>query len=86
MIKKIKEFGHSASIIQKIVLILVIGFLNCFLYLIFQSFSLIIAQYLDWLDEWVSFFWSLVEIIFINLYVIIPIGIFLVCKLLSKKD
>ncbi len=86
MIKKIKEFGHSASIIQKIVLILVIGFLNCFLYLIFQSFSLIIAQYLDWLDEWVSLFWSLVEIIFINLYVIIPIGIFLVCKLLSKKD
>ncbi|MBJ48778.1 MAG: hypothetical protein CMG59_06420 [Candidatus Marinimicrobia bacterium] len=86
MIKKIKEFGHSASIIQKIVLILVIGFLNCFLYLIFQSFSLIIAQYLDWLDEWVSLFWSLVEIIFINLYVIIPIGIFLVYKLLPKKD
>ena len=86
MIKKIKEFGHSASIIQKIVLILVIGFLNCFLYLIFQSFSLIIAQYLDWLDEWVSLFWSLVEIIFINIYVIIPIGIFLVYKLLPKKD
>ena len=86
MIKKIKEFGHSASIIQKLVLVLVIGMLNCFLYLIFQSFSLIIAQYLDWLDEWVSLFWSLVEIIFINIYVIIPIGIFLVYKLLPKKD
>ena len=86
MIKKIKEFGHSASIIQKLVLVLVIGLLNCFLYLIFQSFSLIIAQYLDWLVEWVTLFWSLVEIIFINIYVIIPIGIFLVYKLLPKKD
>ena len=85
MIKKIKEFGRSASIIQKLLLVLVIGLLNYFLYLIIQLFSLIIMQNLGWLVEWVSLFWSLVEIIFINLYVIIPISIFLVYKLLPKK-
>ena len=86
MIKKIIEFGHSASIIQKLVLVLVIGLLNYFLYLIIQLFSLIIMQNLGWLVEWVSLFWSLVEIMFINIYVIIPISIFLVYKLLPKKD
>ena len=86
MIKKIKEFGHSASIIQKLVLVFVIGLLNYFLYLIIQLFSLIIMQNLGWLVEWVSLFWSLVEIMFINIYVIIPISIFLVYKLLPKKD
>tara|TARA_X000000368_G_scaffold145360_1_gene114658 strand:+ start:401 stop:661 length:261 start_codon:yes stop_codon:yes gene_type:complete len=86
MIKKIKEFGRSASIIQKLLLVLVIGLLNYFLYLIIQLFSLIIQQNLDWVVEWFTLFWSLVEIMFINLYLIIPISIFLVYKLLPKKD
>tara|TARA_B100000614_G_scaffold95703_1_gene86454 strand:- start:532 stop:792 length:261 start_codon:yes stop_codon:yes gene_type:complete len=86
MIKKIKEFGRSASIIQKLFLVLVVSLLNYFLYLIFELFSLIILQNLDWLVEWFSLFWSLVEIMFINIYVIIPISIFLVYKLLPKKD
>ena len=86
MIKKIKEFGRSASIIQKLLLVLVIGLLNYFLYLIIQLFSLIIKQNLDWVVEWFTLFWSLVEIMFINIYVIIPISIFLVYKLLPKKD
>ena len=86
MIKKIKEFDRSASIIQKLILVLVISLLNYFLYLITQLFSLIINQNLDWLVEWFTLFWWLVEIIFINLYVIIPISIFLVYKLLPKKD
>jgi len=86
MIKKIKEFGRSASIIQKLLLVLVIGLLNYFLYLIIQLFSLIIKQNLDWVVEWFTLFWSLVEIMFINLYLIIPISIFLVYKLLPKKD
>ena len=86
MIKKIKEFGRSASIIQKLLLVLLLGLLNYFLYLIIQLFSLIIMQNLGWLVEWVSLFWSLVEIMFINIYVIIPISIFLVYKLLPKKD
>ena len=86
MIKKIKEFGRSASIIQKLLLLLLIGLLNYFLYLIIQLFSLIIKQNLDWVVEWFTLFWSLVEIMFINLYLIIPISIFLVYKLLPKKD
>tara|TARA_B100001996_G_scaffold28777_1_gene22019 strand:+ start:1446 stop:1706 length:261 start_codon:yes stop_codon:yes gene_type:complete len=86
MIKKIKEFGRSASIIQKLLLVLVMGLLNYFLYLIIQLFSLIIKQNLDWVVEWFTLFWSLVEIMFINLYLIIPISIFLVYKLLPKKD
>ena len=85
MIKKIKEFGRSASIIQKLLLLLLIGLLNYFLYLIIQLFSLIIKQNLDWVVEWFTLFWSLVEIMFINLYLIIPISIFLVYKLLPKK-
>ena len=85
MIKKIKEFGHSASIIQKLILVLAIGLLNYFLYLITQLFSLIINQNLDWLVEWLTLFWGLVEIMFINLYVIIPISIFLVYNLFPKK-
>ena len=86
MIKKIKEFGRSASIIQKLILVLVIGLLNYFLYLITQLLNLLINQNLDWLVEWFTLFWSLVEIMFINLYLIIPISIFLVYKLLPKKD
>ena len=86
MIKKIKEFGRSASIIQKLFLVLVVSLLNYFLYLIIELFSLIILENLDWLVEWFSLFWSLVEIMFINIYVIIPISIFLVYKLLPKKD
>ena len=86
MIKKIKEFGRSASIIQKLLLVLVIGLLNYFLYLIIQLFSLIIKQNLDWVVEWFTLFWSLVEIMFINLYLIIPISIFFVYKLLPKKE
>ena len=86
MIKKIKEFGRSASIIQKLILVLVIGLLNYFLYLITQLFSLIINQNLDWLVEWFTLFWWLVEIMFINLYVIIPISIFFVYNLFPKKD
>ena len=86
MIKKIKEFGRSASIIQKLILVLVISLLNFFLYLITQLFSLIINQNLDWLVEWLTLFWGLVEIMFINLYLIIPISIFLVYKLLPKKE
>ena len=86
MIKKIKEFSRSASIIQKLLLVLVMGLLNYFLYLIIQLFSLIIKQNLDWVVEWFTLFWSLVEIMFINLYLIIPISIFLVYKLLPKKD
>ena len=85
MIKKIKEFGRSSTIIQKLVLVLAIGLLNYFLYLIIQLFSLIIKQNLAWLIEWTTLFWSLVEIIFINLYVIIPVSLFMVYKLLPKK-
>ena len=85
MIKKIKEFVHSASIIQKLILVLVIGLLNYFLYLITQLFSLLINQNLDWLVEWFTLFWWLVEIMFINLYVIIPSSIFLVYNLFPKK-
>ena len=86
MIKKIKEFGRSASIIQKLILVLLISLLNYLLYLITQLFSLIINQNLDWLVEWLTLFWGLVEIMFINLYLIIPISIFLVYKLLPKKE
>jgi len=86
VIKKIKDFGRSASIIQKLILVLVIGLLNYFLYLITQLFNLLINQNLDWLVEWFTLFWWLVEIMFINLYVIIPISIFLVYNLFSKKD
>ena len=86
MIKKIKEFGRFASIIQKLVFVLVIGLLNYFLYLIIQLFSLLIMQKFGWLVEWFSLFWSLVEIMFINIYIIIPVSIFLVYKLLPKKD
>jgi len=86
MIKKIKEFARSASIIQKLILVLVIGLLNYFLYLITQLFSLIINQNLDWLVEWFTLFWWLVEIMFINLYVIIPISIFFVYNLFPKKN
>ena len=86
MIKKIKEFARSATIIQKLILVLVISLLNFFLYLITQLFSLIINQNLDWLVEWLTLFWGLVEITFINLYAIIPISIFLVYKLLPKKN
>ena len=86
MIKKIKEFGRSASIIQKLILVLLISLLNYLLYLITQLFSLIINQNLDWLVEWLTLFWGLVEITFINLYAIIPISIFLVYKLLPKKN
>ena len=86
MIKKIKEFGRSASIIQKLILVLVIGLLNYFLYLITQLLNLLINQNLDWLVEWFTLFWWLVEIMFINLYVIIPISVFLVYNLFPKKD
>ena len=86
MIKKIKDFGRSASIIQKLILVLVIGLLNYFLYLITQLLNLLINQNLDWLVQWFTLFWWLVEIMFINLYVIIPISIFLVYYLFSKKD
>ena len=86
MIKKIKEFGRSATIIQKLILVLLISLLNYLLYLITQLFSLIINQNLDWLVEWLTLFWGLVEIIFINFYAIIPISIFLVYKLLPKKN
>ena len=85
MIKKIKEFGRSASVIQKLILVVLIGLLNYFLYLITQLFSLIINQNLDWLVEWFTLFWWLVEIMFINLYAIIPISIFLVYNLFPKK-
>ena len=83
MVKKIKDFRRSASLIQKLILLLVIGLLNYFLYLITQLFSLF---NIDWLIQWIELFWWLVEIIFIEVYVIIPISIFLVYKLLPKKD
>ena len=83
MIKKIKDFRRSASMIQKLILLLVIGLLNYLLYLIAQLFSLL---NIDWLIQWIELFWWLVEIIFIEVYLIIPIGIFLVYYLLPKKD
>ena len=83
MIIKIKEFGRSASIIQKLILVLLTGLLNYFLYLITQLFSL---MNLEWLIQWIELFWWLVEIMFIELYIIIPFSIFLVYKLLPKKD
>ena len=83
MITKIKDFRRSASMIQKLILLLVIGLLNYFLYLITQLFSLF---NIDWLIQWIELFWWLVEIIFIEVYVIIPVSIFLVYKLLPKKD
>ena len=83
MIKKIKDFRRSASMIQKLILLLVIGLLNYFLYLIIQLFSL---MNLDWLIQWIELFWWLVEIIFIEVYVIIPISILLVYYLLPKKN
>ena len=86
MIKKIKEFGRSASIIQKLILVLVICLLNYFLYLITQLFSLIINENFDWLVEWFTLFWWLVEIMFINLYAIIPVSIFLIYNLFPKKN
>lgn len=83
MIKKIKDFRRSASMIQKLILLLLIGLLNYLLYLITQLFSLL---NIDWLIQWIELFWWLVEIIFIEVYLIIPIGIFLVYYLLPKKD
>ena len=82
MIKKIKDFRRSASMIQKLILLAVIGLLNYLLYLITQLFSL---MNIDWLIQWIELFWWLVEIIFIEVYVIIPIGIFLVYYLLPKR-
>ena len=86
MMKRIKEFGRSSTIIQKLILVLVIILLNYFLYLTTQLFSLIVNQNLDWLVELLTLFWGLVEVIFINLYAVIPISIFLVNRLLPKKD
>ena len=83
MIKKIKDFLRSASMIQKLILLLVIGLLNYFLYLVTQLFSL---YNIDWLIQWIELFWWLVEIIFIEVYVIIPVSIFLVYYFLPKKD
>ena len=83
MIKKIKDFRRSASMIQKLILLLLIGLLNYLLYLITQLFSLL---NIDWLIQWIELFWWLVEIIFIEVYVIIPVSIFLVYYLLPKKD
>tara|TARA_B100001989_G_C24451853_1_gene419414 strand:- start:121 stop:372 length:252 start_codon:yes stop_codon:yes gene_type:complete len=83
MIKKIKDFRRSASMIQKLILLLVIGLLNYFIYLVTQLFSL---YNIDWLIQWIELFWWLVEIIFIEVYVIIPVSIFLVYYLLPKKD
>ena len=83
MIKKIKDFRRSASMIQKLILLLLIGLLNYLLYLITQLFSLL---NIDWLIQWIELFWWLVEIIFIEVYLIILIGIFLVYYLLPKKD
>ena len=83
MIKKIKDFRRSASMIQKLILLLLIGLLNYLLYLITQLFSL---YNIDWLIQWIELFWWLVEIIFIEVYVIIPVSIFLVYYLLPKKD
>ena len=83
MITKIKDFRRSASKIQKLILLLVIGLLNYFLYLVTQLFSL---YNIDWLIQWIELFWWLVEIIFIEVYVIIPISIFLVYFLFPKKD
>ena len=83
MIKKIKDFRRSASMIQKLILLSVIGLLNYLLYLITQLFSL---YNIDWLIQWIELLWWLVEIIFIEVYVIIPVSIFLVYKLLPKKD
>ena len=83
MIKKIEDFRRSASMIQKLILLAVIGLLNYLLYLITQLFSL---MNIDWLIQWIELFWWLVEIIFIEIYVIIPIGIFLVYYLLPKRD
>tara|TARA_B100000401_G_scaffold180678_1_gene121474 strand:+ start:37 stop:288 length:252 start_codon:yes stop_codon:yes gene_type:complete len=83
MIKKIKDFCRSASMMQKLILLLVIGLINYFLYLITQLFSLF---NIDWLLKWIELFWWLVEIIFIEVYVIIPISILLVYYLLPKKD
>ena len=82
MIKKIKDFRRSASMIQKLILLLLIGLLNYLLYLITQLFSL---YNIDWLIQWIELFWWLVEIIFIEVYVIIPISILLVYYLLPKK-
>ena len=83
MIKKIEDFRRSASMIQKLILLAVIGLLNYLLYLITQLFSL---MNIDWLIQWIELFWWLVEIIFIEVYVIIPIGIFLVYSLLPRRD
>ena len=83
MINKIKEFSRSSSIIQKLILVIVIGLLNYFLYLVTQLFSLL---NLDWLIQWIELFWWLVEIMFIEIYLIIPICIFLVYNLFSIKD
>ena len=69
MIKKIKDFRRSASMIQKLILLLLIGLLNYLLYLITQLFSLL---NIDWLIQWIELSWWLVEIIFIEVYVIIP--------------
>ena len=83
MIKKIKDFRRSASMIQKLILLLVIGLLNYFIYLVTQLLSL---YNIDWLIQWIELFWWLVEIIFVEVYVIIPVSIFLVYYLLPKKD
>lgn len=82
MIKKIKEFYRSSSKRQKLILMIVIGLLNYFLYLVIQLFSLI---NFDWLIQCFELFWWLVEIIFVELYIIVPFSIFLVHKLLPKK-
>ena len=83
MINKIKEFSRSASTIQKLILMIVIGLLNYFLYSVTQLSSL---MNLDWLIQWFELFWWLVEIIFIEVYIIVPFSIFLVYKLLPKKN
>ena len=82
MINKIKEFYRSSSIIQKLILVIVIGLLNYFLYLVTQLFSL---MNLDWLIQWIELFWWLVEIMFIELYIIVPLSIYLVYKFSPKK-
>ncbi len=83
MIKKIKDFRRSASKIQKLILVIVIGLLNYFLYLVTQLFSL---MNLDWLIQWIELFWWLVEIMFIELYIIVPFSIYLVYKFSPKKN
>ena len=74
MIKKFKELGHSASLIQKLILVSGVLLLNYFLWLLIDAIYYAPNQYIR---DWIALTWFVV---------IIPISFTLAYHLFPKKD